>query len=309
MRPWAIMSGAVIVALLICFAGIMTRTDSTIPQVTSGSTSPVIEFPLGKLTPLISPPEQTPVRTTVMRTTIEEPGGIKVGNPAMRDSRGWALASVAIVTAPKTMAVGEMSDIRSVLLTTAGQQEIESLIAAAKHIQQYINNNASSATNSATGLDEESTRAINQLITNTKNRQAAYDSLPASPIMTAHLAGTGFTITPVTPERQILSDKAPTTWVWDVKAVESGQQILTVSYNAEIMVENERVPRSLRTVSREVLVAVQNTELVKQFTVFSKGVRSSAEDLSWIWSTLVFAAGVFLYGLWKIIRERKASST
>jgi predicted KAP-like P-loop ATPase len=70
---------------------------------------------------------------------------------------------------------------------------------------------------------------------------------------------------------------------------DSGQQILTVSYNAEIMVENERVSHSLRTLSPEVLVAAI-TERVKQIAEISKDVRSTAEDVSWIWSTLVFLA-------------------
>jgi hypothetical protein len=72
------------------------------------------------------------------------------------------------------------------------------------------------------------------------------------------------------------------------------------------MIDNQSVPLSLRTISRTVSVSVAPTEFFKEVADQSNYAKTIAENVSWIWTTLILPALMFLYGLRKWFRERHA---
>ncbi len=127
--------------------------------------------------------------------------------------------------------------------------------------------------------------------------------------MTVHLIGPSFEIKnkPVTPERQGITGKQPSNWRWTIKASRPGSRILTVSYSAEIEIAGQRILKALRTSSMHVMVNVvpAPTALMNQV---AEQLSSIVEDASWFWTTLIFPALMFVYGLWKWFRERRAGT-
>jgi hypothetical protein len=62
----------------------------------------------------------------------------------------------------------------------------------------------------------------------------------------------------------------------------------------------------LRTISRDVMVSVGTESLLDRIDKQTKAAKSIAENTSWFWTTLVFPALMFVYGLRKWTRERHA---
>jgi hypothetical protein len=239
-------------------------------------------------------------RSGPTNTTVEHPGGVKLVS-----EKSWDFTCVALLSAPKTMKVGDTADVETDLFTTAAREKVEALMSAVQHAADAINNgSAATATDALAGLDPSAAAAIRRITQDTANRQAAADTLPGSPVMTVHLTGPGFDISPDTPERQVVTADAPATWRWTVKAVDAGQRILTVSYNAEVTIGAERIPRALQIVSRNVLVNIASDGFLKEVAEGTSSAKSIAENVSWFWTTLIFPALVFLYGLRKWFSER-----
>jgi hypothetical protein len=243
-----------------------------------------------------------------IRTTVEEQGSIKLKSTSAVQSE-WTLGCVAILTAPKTMQVNDIASVETTLLVAAGQEEIASLLQAAKDTQTAINGGSPAASaDPKTGLDAPSQDALQHMIDGNKNRQAAIDTLRGAPIMTVHLAGPGFDITVVTPERQGIKGTQPGQWQWKIKAVDPGPRTLTVSYSAEVEISGQRVPQALRTLSRDVTVNVTSTGFLTKVGEFIKPVKSIVDSISGFWTTLILPALMFLYGLRKWFRERRAKA-
>jgi hypothetical protein len=76
-----------------------------------------------------------------------------------------------------------------------------------------------------------------------------------------------------------------------------------VSYSAEVEVAGQRVPEALRTLSRDVVVNVSATGFLKRAEETTKSIKSIAENTSWLWTTLILPALMFVYGLRKWFRE------
>jgi hypothetical protein len=310
MRPWIIMGSAAVIALII--AAFMTIVPTALAPVPTkpAQVHQFIDSDNPSSSPLIGPGRPPNLlhglRGSNIRTTVEEQGGVKL-NPNAAESREWGLGCVAILTAPKSMRVGEFASVETTLLVAAGQDEIAGLLQAAKDTQTAINaGSPASDTDPHTGLDPPSADALRRMVDGNSNRQAAVDTLPGSPIITAHLAGPGFDLTPVTPERQGMTGKQPGHWQWTIKALDPGPRTLTVSYSAEVEVAGQRVPQALRTLSRDVVVNVAATGFLKAVDETTKSLKSIAESASWFWTTLILPALMFLYGLRKWFRERHA---
>jgi hypothetical protein len=276
MRPWFIMTSAAFLALMIVAASI--RAPET--------WRPAI-----------------PVRGAAMQTTVEQPGGVRGGKQA-----GWSFNCVALFSAPKTMRVGDTAPVETDLLTTADHGKVDAVESAVRNAADAINNgHVSTASDALQGLDPQAADAIQKMTQVTRDRQAATDTLPGSPIITAHLSGPGFKITAGTPERQAVTSQTPAIWQWTVTAIDPGERDLTVAYSAEVLVADQRVPHSLTTpLSRIVAVSVTPTGVLKEVAEKTSSAKSIAENLSWFWTTMIFPTGVFVYGLRKWFRERRA---
>lgn len=75
-------------------------------------------------------------------------------------------------------------------------------------------------------------------------------------VMQAELRGVAFHISPDGPQEQPTSRSEPTQWTWQVKAKESGAQILTLSLFAKVRVDEQERSRLLKTFTREIEVEV-----------------------------------------------------
>jgi hypothetical protein len=245
---------------------------------------------------------QAPARPS-SHTTVEDPGGVE----STGGVRAWRFTCVALLSAPKTMQVDDIADVETDLLTTAAEDKADALMRAVQHAADAINKGpATTVTDALAGVDPQAADAIRRITQETGNRQAATDALPGAPIMTAHLTGPGFEITPATPERQAVTAKAPAIWRWTIKAVDAGERILTVAYSAEVTIASARVPQALRTITRNITVNVAPAGFLKQLAEGTSSAKSIAENISWFWTALIFPAGMFLYGLRKWFRERHA---
>jgi hypothetical protein len=293
MRPWFLMGSAVALAFLLVL-GILGAEWLLRISNYGGYGGIIIDAPSPH--PFPSP----------MQTTVEEPGGVALGS-----EKGWDFICIALLTAPKTMKVDDTADVETDLLTSADRSKVDALMSAAQRAADAINKrSATTASDAVAGLDPEAADAIRRLSQETDDRQATVDSLPGSPITTAHLTGPGFEITPNTPERQAVTAKAPAIWRWTIKAPDAGERSLTVSYSAEVLVADQRLPKALRTISRTVLVSVAPGGLLKQVADDTSSAKSIAENTYWFWTTLILPALMFLYGLreWFRARHTRVSS-
>lgn len=77
-----------------------------------------------------------------------------------------------------------------------------------------------------------------------------------TPRMIATVAGFGFEIAPKDGQVQAVSDTEATTWMWQVKAVDSGPQTLTFTLSGTLTVEGKEVPRNFFQYRQNVKVDV-----------------------------------------------------
>jgi cell division septation protein DedD len=107
-----------------------------------------------------------------------------------------------------------------------------------------------------------------------------------SDFMEARLIGSGFEITPVTSERQVVIKIEDTTWRWDVRPKDSGVQFLNLTVNAIIEDEGKERLRSVTTFKREIRINVSFADRVTDFT---------KNNWQWLWATIVVPVGAWLW--------------
>lgn len=105
--------------------------------------------------------------------------------------------------------------------------------------------------------------------------------------MQAHLIGSGFEITAITPEEQLISAETTTEWKWEIKAVKPDTQRLYLTLSAIVKFQGESKTRVIRTFEREMLVKVSFSKRVTAFV---------GENWQWLWTALVVPV---LGWLWK----------
>jgi hypothetical protein len=112
----------------------------------------------------------------------------------------------------------------------------------------------------------------------TLNKGAEGADIKITDRMEAHLTGTGFQITPATPELQAVSQSDITSWQWDVKATESGHHQLHLTLNAILNVSSAPTSRAMRTFDRTIDV---NVTFGRRLADFGRG------NWQWLWATLL----------------------
>jgi hypothetical protein len=83
--------------------------------------------------------------------------------------------------------------------------------------------------------------------------------------MEARLSGLGFKIETVTPEVQAVSATNVTEWKWEIEPTEPGSQRLHPTLSAQLHMEGQRVPRTIRTFERTIEVHVTWSQKVSHF--------------------------------------------
>ncbi len=86
-----------------------------------------------------------------------------------------------------------------------------------------------------------------------------------TPRMEARLTGQNFKIEAVTPETQAISTHEMTEWQWDVKPERGGKQVLHLTLNALVYVQNTSTPRTIRSFDRTIEVQVSRRRLVSDW--------------------------------------------
>lgn len=116
----------------------------------------------------------------------------------------------------------------------------------------------------------------------TLNKDAEGANIRITDRMEAHLSGTGFQITAVTPELQAVSRADITSWQWDVKATEPGHHPLHLTLTAIFDLGGSLTPRAMKTFDRTIEV---NVTFGRKIADFGRG------NWQWLWATLLVPLG------------------
>jgi hypothetical protein len=114
--------------------------------------------------------------------------------------------------------------------------------------------------------------------------------------MEAKLIGEAFQITPITPERQLISRTDDTVWRWEISAKRPGKQRLNLSMNVILEEKGRDVARNLRTFKRDIEIEVTFPERIIGFV---------ENNWQWLWATLVLPIAAWL---WRRYSMRKKES-
>jgi hypothetical protein len=108
--------------------------------------------------------------------------------------------------------------------------------------------------------------------------------------MEATLAGVGFEIEAITPERQAVSLRDVTQWKWEVEPTRTGVLRLHVTLTGFVDVAGERRPRAIRTFERTLVVRVTWRARVTGFV---------SDNWQWLWTAILVPLAVW------VIRRRR----
>ncbi len=108
--------------------------------------------------------------------------------------------------------------------------------------------------------------------------------------MEATLAGVGFEIEAITPQRQAVSLRDVTQWKWEVEPTRTGVLSLHVTLTGFIEVAGERRPRAIRTFERTLVVRVTWRARVTGFV---------SDNWQWLWTAVLVPLAVW------VIRRRR----
>lgn len=111
-----------------------------------------------------------------------------------------------------------------------------------------------------------------------------------SQTMRATLKGTGFTITAVTDEEQIIPTTERSEWLWNVMPTSGGTQKLQLTLTAVLDVDGKQAKRTIKTFQKEIEVEVPYSFLLSEFV---------SNNWQWLWSALLVPVGG-----WILIRLR-----
>jgi len=109
-------------------------------------------------------------------------------------------------------------------------------------------------------------------------------TIKVSPLMEARLTGLHFTIEANTPERQPVSNVAPTEWSWDVEPTETGNQELHLTLTAILSVGGHNQPRTIRTFDKVLKVHVTWYDRISGFV---------SDNWKWLWTAIFVPLGVW----------------
>ncbi len=96
--------------------------------------------------------------------------------------------------------------------------------------------------------------------------------------MQATLTGDGFAITPSGPSIQAVSEKVPTQWNWDIRAIKKGSQSLDVTLDALLMVDGSSTPRTVKTFVQTITVEVTTPQILSDFF---------KANWQWLWASIL----------------------
>jgi len=99
----------------------------------------------------------------------------------------------------------------------------------------------------------------------TKSGVKSSDKISISKIVLARVVSSDFTITPITPESQAISNIESTEWLWEVTPKKIGIQDIELTITALVSVDGEKSQRHLKTFEKIINVEITNTQILKEF--------------------------------------------
>lgn len=115
------------------------------------------------------------------------------------------------------------------------------------------------------------------------------EAVKTSDEMGASLVSSGLDVTAMRPERQLLSRREPTEWLWEIRAREGGRQVLTLTLYA--IPPGRSSGRTLRVMEREMQVFVPPS---------TQAVAMIQDNWEWMWTFLLAPLGG-----WWLTRKRR----
>lgn len=125
---------------------------------------------------------------------------------------------------------------------------------------------------------------LKELITAEGEKEGA--QIRISDRMEAHLSGTAFQISTITPELQAVTWNAPTEWKWEVQPTQYGRHNLHLTLTAIITTKDSSMPRTIRTFDKTIEVEVSS---------WWRGFLLFRENWEWMWTLLALPVGAWLW--------------
>ena len=136
-------------------------------------------------------------------------------------------------------------------------------------------------------------RSSQEMITAAGEREGA--RIKVSDRMQARLSGQGFKIEAITNETQAISGVDSTEWKWEIQPTKPGRQQLHLTLSATLNVEDERIPRTVRTFERTIDV---------QITWPQRFSRFFGSPLQWVLTVIVIPLLGVGFHQWRQWRKR-----
>ena len=117
----------------------------------------------------------------------------------------------------------------------------------------------------------------------------ADDRVRVSDLMQAKLVSSGFAVTPITPENQLISNDATTEWRWNIAATKPGRHRLELALNAIVLWRGAERTRCVGSRNRLVLVQVTLGKWLGLFISGNWQWLSTAlviPFIAWVWSRM-----------------------
>ena len=103
----------------------------------------------------------------------------------------------------------------------------------------------------------------------------------------------GLVVVPLTDERQPVGTETSTEWRWRVTANRGGKRVLHLTVDAEVLVDGDRVPKTVQTLDQEIDVQVTVARRIGDFTV---------DHWEWLGGSIVLPLGIYFW------RKRKPAA-
>lgn len=111
-------------------------------------------------------------------------------------------------------------------------------------------------------------------------------TIKVSKIVKATLTAPDFDIARITDEEQILSDDAPTEWLWKLNPKSAGKYEVNLSVTAIIKLDGRESKHHLRTFDKTVIIEITKKQILSEWI---------KENYKWLVSTLLIPIFVFLF--------------
>jgi hypothetical protein len=197
--------------------------------------------------------------------------GLSDSDPSLDSALKAMVAGHVVFNNPETMRVGDTAEVQAVLATVISVDDLMKLL-------------------TADGKKES-------------------EKLMVSDRMQATLTGGGaFDVSPSGPQSQWISKTGATTWHWLVTPKLTGEQFLTLTIDAIVMLDKEKDTRNISTLTRKIVVEVARPHNEEEWFEW---IKKRAEAIGWGWGVIgaAFAAVVAATGKIRGWFKRKPAET